>query len=130
MVECVMRSREPLFSQISVSHTHNLLIMPIKVKVNNGGFNMTTESEIRRKKLRLLYSIKEVGGGSYGDGFFTALDFFDLKVKKFLQKHGKYREFIEFLAKEQKRSCFCDGDPVYHKICKECQEEAKIGSKK
>ncbi len=50
-----------------------------------------------------LYSIKDVSGGQYKDGFFTALRFFDKKVCMFLKSRGLYIEFINYLAEQQKK---------------------------
>ena len=55
----------------------------------------------RRKRLDVIYSIKNVSGYVYRDGFYTGLDFFDEKIRKFLKRKGLYQEFMNFLAEEQ-----------------------------
>jgi hypothetical protein len=35
--------------------------------------------ELSNEQLKQKYNIKEIGGGTYGEGFYTALKYFDYK---------------------------------------------------
>ena len=62
--------------------------------------------KLTKRNLMKIYSISEVGHGSYAEGFFTALIFFHKMISNFLRERNLLIEFYNYLAESKKKAKF------------------------
>jgi len=71
---------------------------------------MSRGYELRNKRLMKLYGVKEVSGGTFREGFFSGLRFFDSILIDYLKSKGLYIEFINYLAERRKEKSFKEAE--------------------